>query len=75
MRNTSWHSQISSVFKLEGKKELYIAVADRWMPEYMDFTGNTAFADYVWLPIRFDGEMAYLDWKDEWRLEDYETDL
>ena len=29
-------------------------------------------AGYVWLPIRFDGEMAYLDWHDEWRIENYE---
>ena len=33
---------------------------------------NTKEADYVWLPFRFDGEMAYLDWHDEWRIEDYE---
>jgi len=32
---------------------------------------NTSLADYVWLPIRFDGEMAYLDWHDEWRIEDF----
>jgi hypothetical protein len=32
---------------------------------------DTSIADYVWLPLRFDGEMAYLDWKDEWRVEDY----
>ena len=32
---------------------------------------NTSIADYVWLPIRFDGDMAYLDWHDEWRIEDY----
>jgi hypothetical protein len=84
---------------VEGKKDLYIACADRWLPEAMDkkyeiyeemfvsiFTGkpfdrsrmgepvveNTSIADYVWLPIRFDGEMAYVDWKDEWRIEDYE---
>jgi len=100
---TSYHSQISSVFKVPGKKDLYIAVADRWMPEQMhyeyekykrvyekmfnpDFEGetemtveecscgvvNTSVADYVWLPFRFDGQMAYLDWKDEWRIEDYE---
>lgn len=96
---TSFHSQISSVLKVEGKKDLYIACADRWLPQAMDkqyevyaemfearFTGrkfdksrmgepvveNTSIADYVWLPIRFDGEMAYIDWKDEWRIEDYE---
>lgn len=31
--NTSFHSQVSSVFKVEGKKDLYIACADRWLPE------------------------------------------
>lgn len=101
--HTSFHSQISSVFKVPGKKDLYIAMADRWVPEQMDleyaeyarffaerfdpdfdgepmpgekfgddFKRNTAIADYVWLPFRFDGEMAYLDWKDNWRIEDYD---
>lgn len=98
--NTSYHSQISSVFKVQGKKDLYIACADRWLPnkmhkKYEDYAktfesffnselkpgnvedidcslDNTSIADYVWLPFRFDGEMAYLDWKDEWRIEDYE---
>ncbi|MBQ7981131.1 MAG: family 43 glycosylhydrolase, partial [Oscillospiraceae bacterium] len=32
---TSYHSQISSVFKVQGKKDLYIAVADRWLPNEM----------------------------------------
>ncbi len=34
--HTSYHSQISSVFKVPGKKDLYIACADRWLPERMD---------------------------------------
>lgn len=34
--NTSFHSQISSIFKVQGVKDLYIAVADRWAPDYMD---------------------------------------
>ena len=34
---------------------------------------NTSIANYVWLPIRFEGDMAYIDWKDEWRIEDYES--
>jgi hypothetical protein len=28
-------------------------------------------ATYVWLPIRFDGELPYLDWSDRWRIEDH----
>lgn len=102
---TSFHSQISSVFKVPGKKDLYIACADRWCPNAMHisydliekvFINNysfdstpemreesarlmkdvpkpdTKYADYVWLPLRFDGEMVYIDWHDEWRIEDYE---
>lgn len=98
---TSYHSQISSVFKVEGKKDLYIACADRWVPDHMEYEyedyrkfyeslfdpdcvkkpenrfgddgkRNTSIADYVWLPLRFDGEMVYIDWKDEWKIEDYD---
>lgn len=99
---TTYHAQISSVFKVPGKKDLYIACGDRWAPgemdlQYQDYKQtfeavfnpeadqsrlkpnghsdrglNTSLADYVWLPFRFDGDMAYLDWKDEWRIEDYE---
>lgn len=101
--HTSFHSQISSVFKVPGKKDLYIACADRWLPKLMDlkyeeyaktferiFSGdwreedktddslnatdmnNTSIADYVWLPLRFDGDRVYIDWLDEWRIEEYE---
>ena len=97
---TSFHSQISSVFKVEGKKDLFIACADRWLPEHMDrkyenysrifellFSGrrdeispdmmgeavieNTAIADYVWLPIFFDGDRPYIKWMDTWSLDDF----
>lgn len=102
--NTSFHSQITSVFKHPGKKDLYIALADRWITEYplgvastyeevadiferyfnsaslekpklekvTDDNINTSVANYVWLPFRFDGKMAYLDWKDDWRVEDFD---
>ncbi|MCX7522520.1 family 43 glycosylhydrolase [Microbacterium sp. STN6] len=32
---------------------------------------DTSRADYVWLPLRFDGERAFIEWVDEWRVEDY----
>ena len=35
--NTSFHSQISSVFKVQGKSDLYIAMADRWRPDAVEF--------------------------------------
>lgn len=102
---TSYHSQISCVLKVEGKRDLYIACADRWRPQQMELPyadyakllfeafdmsapeeerkaaekkltelpkAYTREADYVWLPLRFEGEMAYIDWLDEWKLSDYE---
>ena len=40
---TSFHSQISSVFKVPDKKDLYIACADRWRPDYM----HLQYPDYA----------------------------
>jgi len=105
LEHTSYRSQITSVFKHPAKKNLYIALADRWLTDlpqtlpdipsaydaaYSAVDGaiepdasklshlagltktNTSLADYVWLPVRFDGEMAYLDWQTEWRVEDFD---
>ena len=102
---TSFHSQISCVIKVQGKRDLYIACADRWRPDQMQLPYNwyadqfaaafdpaipepercvameklyslppayTREANYVWLPLRFEGDMAYLDWQDEWKIEDYD---
>jgi hypothetical protein len=32
---------------------------------------DTSIADYVWLPIRFDGNRALVDWHDEWRIDHF----
>ena len=96
---TSFHSQISSVFRHPHKRDLYIALADRWLPHYLDDGSeaaelfdehfgpdgagpdvqmpelthvDTTLADYVWLPFRFEGEMAFLDWRDEWSLDEFD---
>ena len=34
--NTTYHSQISSVFKIPGRKDLYVAIGDRWCPDALD---------------------------------------
>jgi hypothetical protein len=42
----------------------------------MSFAGplaiNTSQARHVWLPIRFEGERPYVDWRDEWSLDEFE---
>lgn len=105
----SFNSQISYIFKHPHKKDLYIALADRWVPEFevtqelyeslvraigahfkpekykrteedkkllMNSpsleTANTSIADYVWLPVTFEGDKVVIKWLDEWRIEDYE---
>ncbi len=107
--NASFNSQISQVFKVPGKKDLYISIADRWVPDYivdakradiiersiaahyepekyqvtseerkevmnspMLESANTSVADYVWLPLRFEGESVQIAWLDSWKVEDFE---
>lgn len=103
--SASFNSQISGVFK-HPKMDLYIALADRWVPDYpvdreryewlkrvigsnynkeykstikekmqlmktpLMASANTSIADYVWLPIRFDGDRAYIEWHEEWKIEE-----
>ncbi len=101
MFGTSYRSQVSCVFQHPTIDDLYIAMADRWLPwlpiEHSNVSNrsdsgfstkeeaaaafaaappqftdpDTSIADYVWLPIRFDGDNAYLDWLDEWTPADY----
>lgn len=108
--NTSFNSQISSVFKHPFKKDLYIAIADRWRPDAPEIAGdkyltgefedeiqekfrkifdvnegyvfteedakdmriNSSVSDYVWLPLRFEENQVFIDWKEEWKIENYE---
>lgn len=107
---TSYRSQISSVFKHPEKEDLYIALADRWLPQVPDSIPNvyestaarmrgetpempdmppeefqtimaagrgenTAISDYVWLPVRFDGERPYITWMDEWSPDDFDRHM
>lgn len=107
---TSFNSQISSVFRHPFKRDLYIALADRWKPKLPEKEGeafatgefyqrihekfqrifdpdvefvftkedaedmkiNSSVSDYVWLPLRFEGDKVRIEWTDEWRVEDYE---
>lgn len=107
---TSFNSQISCIFQHPKKKDLYIALADRWLPGLPQtegeafYTGeayervhkkfrqifdpevefvfteedakalsiHSAISDYVWLPLKFDGDRVYIEWKDEWKIEDYD---
>lgn len=96
---TSFHTQVSSVFQHPGREDLYIALGDRWLPDY-DADSSAAIelfdtyfaqiergaadvgmpelttpdpsrARYVWLPLRFQGDQVLIDWREEWRVEEF----
>lgn len=103
--NASFNSQISKIFKVEGKEGCFIAMADRWLPGYhVDsriadlftrviantyepekyqatdaerkemYAGNvletaeTRIADYVWLPVEWEGDKPIIRWQKEWKI-------
>lgn len=106
----SFDTQISSVFKHPDKKDLYIALADRWTAgvsrekwqqarrfyEKLGKLGGkprdsstwtademagyqavsmyklaTSEARYVWLPVLFDGDRPFIEWRDEWSIDEF----
>jgi beta-xylosidase len=59
----TFHSQSTYVLQVQGKKNAFIFMADRWQPE------NPIDGTYIWLPINFNelGRME-IKWLDEWDL-------
>jgi hypothetical protein len=61
-KNTTFWSQSTYVIPVERKKDAFIFAADRWRPE------NPIDGRYVWLPVKFDNNIPYLEWLDSWDL-------
>jgi beta-galactosidase len=59
---TTFDSQSTHVLPVEGREGAFIFMADRWSPQ------NLADSRYVWLPMKFEGGGAALDWLEEWDL-------
>ena len=59
----TFNSQSTFVLPVQGQKDAFIFMADRWNP------GNAMDGRYIWLPIQFkpDG-LPLLEWKDRWDL-------
>ncbi len=59
----TFHSQSTYVLKVQGKKNAFIFIADRWHPQ------NPIDGRYIWLPIQFNNEgKIVIKWRDEWNL-------
>jgi len=61
----TFHSQSTYILPVQGKKDLFIFMADRWRPE------NPIDGRYVWLPIRFENGLPVLKWSDKWTLNNF----
>jgi beta-xylosidase len=59
----TFESQSTFILPVQGKKDAFIFMADRWRPR------NPIDGRYVWLPLEFEGEKPVLRWQDQWSLE------
>jgi len=55
-------SQSTFVLPIQGKKNTFIYMGDRWIPE------NLADSRHIWLPVEWENEMPVIKWHQEWYL-------
>jgi len=60
---TTFRSQSTYVLPVNGKKDAFIFMGDRWKPESLMYSG------YIWLPIQFENGVPFLKWYDSWNLD------
>ncbi|MEI7502209.1 MAG: glycoside hydrolase family 43 protein [Paludibacter sp.] len=65
--NLSFNSQGTYILKIEGKKDAFVFMADRWITK----TPNER--RYIWLPILFENGKPVLKWFDNWKLNAFPT--
>jgi len=58
----TFHSQSTYIIPIQGKKNAFIFMADRWTPR------TPIDGRYIWLPILFNDGLPVLKWFDEWDL-------
>ena len=65
-KNTTFWSQSTYIIPIIGKKDAFIFAADRWIGDHL------IDSRYIWLPVKFNGEIPYLTWEKEWDLRVFE---
>jgi len=59
---TTFASQSAFVIPVADHHDAFIFMADRWRPE------NAIDGRYIWLPVQFENDLPFLEWKDRWDL-------
>lgn len=55
--------QSTFIQKIHGKEDAYLFMADMWHPR------RPIDGRYMWLPVKFENDVPYLEWMDEWNLD------
>lgn len=63
----TFYAQSTYVQKVMGKKDMYIAMFDRWNKKDLE---NSR---YVWLPFSFEGDKITIPWRDKWSFDNFEN--
>jgi hypothetical protein len=64
----TFRSQSTYVLPVEGKKNAFIYMGDRWTPN------NAIDGRYIWLPFQFnESGIPYLEWMDKWDLSFFDS--
>ncbi len=68
------YEQLERVISSQSNPEIHPSEEDYKTAMDAPFLGNanTSVAEYVWLPLNLKGEYPVIEWKDEWKIEDYE---
>jgi beta-xylosidase len=59
----TFDGQSTFILPIVGKKDAFVFMANRWVPNHLKDSR------YLWLPIRLDEDLPYVEWMDEWTLE------
>ncbi|MGV8962453.1 MAG: family 43 glycosylhydrolase [Candidatus Saccharimonadaceae bacterium] len=61
--------QSTFVQTIMGKKDAYLFMADMWRPK------NPIDGRYIWLPIQFEKNIPFIEWKENWNLDFFDKKL
>ena len=60
--DTTFRSQSTYVIPVQGKKDAFIYVGDRWLPE------DAMDGRYIFLPVEWENGLPVIRWRDSWDL-------
>lgn len=65
--DTTYGGQSTYILPVQGKKNVFLFMADRWNPR------NLRDSRYLWLPVQFKDGNPFVEWMDEWKLDEVKT--